>query len=154
MLNPPIPTPPQTRQKIAATAPRRLQKEAENNDTTNAEIQTKEQAIHFLTTKEYLLPGKHADLQTLSHILLQFGNTATRMPKALSDGIKAIAVLMADAAAQHMADEITMMIKTQLSEHMETFTAEVETLRDAVEHVTGATKEITNKIDELNDGFQ
>jgi hypothetical protein len=153
MSNPPIPTPPQTRQKSAST-PRRLQREAENNDASNADILTKEQAIHFLTVKEYLLPGKHADLQTLSHILLQFGNAATKMPKALSDGIKAIAVLMADAAAQHMADEITMMVKTQLSKHMEAFTAEVETLQDTVEHITGATKDITNKMDELNDGFQ
>jgi hypothetical protein len=37
---------------------------------------------------------------------------------------------------------------------METFTANVETMRDAVEHVTAAAKEITGKMDDFKDGFQ
>ena len=76
------------------------------------------------------------------------------MPKALTDGIRAVAILMADAAAQHMADEITAVVKTQLQEHLEAFTTDVETMRDAVEHVTRAAKVITGKMDEFNDGFQ
>jgi methyl-accepting chemotaxis protein len=61
---------------------------------------------------------------------------------------------MADAAAQHMADEIMAVVKTQLQEHLEAFATDVETMRDAVEHITRAAKVITGKMDEFNDGFQ
>ena len=65
------------------------------------------------------------------------------MPKSLTDSIWAIAILMANVTAQHTANEITLMVKTQLQEHPETFATNVETMRDTVEHVTGAAKEFT-----------
>jgi hypothetical protein len=117
-------------------------------------MRTKEEAIVFLTTKEYLLPGKPADLLTLSHILLQLGTAVVRMLKVLTDRIRAVAILMADAAAQHKADEITTIVKIQLQEHMEIFATNIETMRDAAEHVTGAAREITGKMEEINDEFQ
>jgi gas vesicle protein len=122
----------------------------------NTDVRTKEQAIAFLTAKEYLIPGKPTDLQTLSHVLLQFGHAAAglRMSKTLTDGIRAVALLLAEAGSQQLATEITATIKNQLQEYMESFTTDIETMRDAVEHVTGAAKEITGKMDEFKEGFQ
>ena len=140
MLQPPAPSPPQTRQKATTSTTKRPQKATESMEGINTDVQTKEEAIGFLTTREYLLPGKPADLLTLSHILLQLGTTTVRMPKVLTDGIRAIAILMANAAAQHMADEITKIVKAQLQEHLEDFTTNVETMRDAVKYVAGAAK--------------
>jgi allophanate hydrolase subunit 1 len=61
---------------------------------------------------------------------------------------------MADAAAQHMADKIMVVVKTQLQEHLEAFTTDVEIMQDTIEHVTGAANVITGKMDEFNDSFQ
>ena len=142
MLQPTASTTPQTRQKTATMTARK----PDNTDGINTDMHTKEEAIGFLTTKEYLLQGKPADLLTLLHILLQLGTTAIKMPKVLTDGIRVITSLMADAAVQHMANEITAMVKDQLQEHLETFVANVEMMRDAVEHITGAAKEITAQV--------
>jgi len=154
MLQPLTHTPPQTRQKTMTMTTKRSQKDTENAENINTDVWMKEEAISFLTTKEYLLPGKPADLLTLSHILLQLGMAAVRMPKVLTDGIRAIVILMANTAAQHMADEITTIVKTQLQEQLETFSSSVETMRDAIEHITGVAKVITGKMDEFNDDFQ
>jgi methyl-accepting chemotaxis protein len=154
MVQPPASTPPLTRQKTATTTTRKTQKDLDNAEAINTDVRTRDDAIGFLTSKEYLLPGKPADILTLSHILLQLGTAAMRMPKALTDGIRAVAILMTDAAAQHMADEITAVVKTQLQEHLEAFTDDIETMRDAIEHVTGAAKVFTGKMEEFNDSFQ
>jgi hypothetical protein len=81
MSQSPAPTVPQTRQKTGAMSAKKAQKEPENTDGLNTDVRTKEQAIVFLMAKEYLTPGKPTDLQTLSHILFQVGNSAIRMPK-------------------------------------------------------------------------
>jgi len=104
--------------------------------------------------KEYIVPGKPVDLQTLAHILLQFGHSAAKMSKPLMEGIRSVDLLIANAAAQNMANDITTMVKEQLQEHIEDFNMNMETMRDAVEHVTKAAKKITGKMDKLNDGFQ
>ena len=70
MLQSTTPTIPQTRQKTNATAAKKTQKDTDNTDSLNTDVQMKEQAIAFLTIKEYLVPGKPTDLQTLAHILL------------------------------------------------------------------------------------
>jgi len=108
----------------------------------------------FLHTKDYLVPGKPVDLLTLSNILFQFNYAATKMPKPLTDGIWAIAFLLADATAQHMAEKVTTVVKAHLQEQLESFNTNMETMRDAVEHVMEAAKEITNKMNEFNDEFQ
>lgn len=118
------------------------------------DVRTREQAVNFLTSKEYLIHGNPVDLPTLSYVLLQLASAASRGPKALTDGIRAVALLLTDANRQQTADAITASVKTQLNEYMETFAANVETMRDAVEHVTAAAKEITGKMDDLKDGFQ
>ena len=145
---------PQTRQKTDASTTRKTQKDTDNSDGLNTDVRTKEQAIAFLTVKEYIVTGKPVDLQTLAHILLQFGHSAAKISKPLMEAIRSVALLIADAAAQNMADDITTMVKEQLQEHMENFNMNVETMRDAVEHVTEAAKKITGKMDELNDDFQ
>ena len=154
MLQPPAPALPQTRQKATTSTTKKPQKDTENTEGINTDMWTKEEAISFLTTREYLLPGKPADLLTLSYILLQLRTAMVRMPKVLTDGIRVIAILMADMAAQHMADKITKIVKAQLQEHLEAFATNVETMQDAVKHVTGAAKEITGKIGKFNDDFQ
>jgi hypothetical protein len=87
MLQPPASTPPLTRQKTATTATKKPQKDSDNVDTINTNVWTRDDAIGFLTSKEYLLPSKLADTLTLSHILLQLETMAVRMPKALTDRI-------------------------------------------------------------------
>jgi hypothetical protein len=76
------------------------------------------------------------------------------MPKTLTDCIFAIAILITDQAAQNVANDIVTMVKIQLQEHLDTFTTNVETMRDAVEHVTDAAKVVTGKLSEFNEGFQ
>ena len=139
---------------MAAMTVKKTQKDLESADGINTDVRTKEQAVEFFIAKEYLTPGKPTDLQTLSHILFQFGQPAIRMPKALTDGIRAVAFLLADASAQQMADMITATVKSQLQECMASFTTEVETMRDAVEHVTVAAKDIKGKMEDFNKGFQ
>jgi hypothetical protein len=118
------------------------------------DVRTREQAVNFLTSKEYLIHGNHVDLPTLSYVLLQLASTASRGPKALTDGIRVVAFLLTDTDRQQTADAITTSVKTQLDEYMETFATNVETMRDAVEHVTAAAKEITSKMDDFKDNFQ
>jgi hypothetical protein len=79
--------PPQTRQKTRTTMMKKSQKELESADGINTNVQMKEQASMFLTMKEYPTLGRPVDLQTLSHILLQFRNATTKMLKILTDGI-------------------------------------------------------------------
>ena len=117
-------------------------------------MRTKEQAIAFLTSKEYLNPNKTIDMQTLAHILLQLRNTAPRVPKPITDRIRAVAFLLADAGTQQMANEITTMIRTQLNEHMETLTFSAESMHDTAEQVTKIMKDISGKMGELRDNFQ
>jgi gas vesicle protein len=154
MSQPHTTTPLQTRQKSLATTTKKTQKELENAEGINTNVRNKQQALTFLQKKEYLVPGKPVDLQTLSHILLQFGNAAIKVPKTLTDGIRAVAILIADARAQQMAEEITTAVKIQLQEQMETFNTHVENMRDTVEHVTEAAKEITERMDEFKEEFQ
>jgi septal ring factor EnvC (AmiA/AmiB activator) len=75
------------------------------------------------------------------------------MPKVITDRIRAVAFLMANANAQQMANKVVETVKIQIQEQMETFNTNVETMRDAVEHVTNATRDITTKIDEIKDGL-
>jgi hypothetical protein len=154
MSQPPTTTPLQTRQKSSAATTKKTQKELENTEGINTNVRNKQQALTFLQKKEYLVPCKPVNLQTLSHILLQFGNTAIKMPKTLTDGIRAVAILIANAGAQQMAEEITTAVKIQLQEQMETFNTHVENMRDAVEHVMEAAKEITERMDEFKEEFQ
>ena len=112
MLQSTIPTIPQTRKKKTnATAAKRTQKDTNNADGLNMDIWMKEQVIAFLTIKEHLVPGKPTDLQTLAHILLQFGHSAAKMSKPLMDGIGSITFFITDVAAQSMTDDITTMVK-------------------------------------------
>ena len=104
--------------------------------------------------KEYLIHGNPVDLPTLSYVLLQLASAVSRGPKALTDGIRAVAFLLTDTDKQQTADTIMASVKTQLDEYMETFAANIETMRDAVEHVTAAAKEITSRINNFKDRFQ
>ena len=117
------------------------------------DVRTREQAVNFLTSKEYLIHGNPVDLPTLSYLLLQLVSMASRGPKALTDGIRAVALLLTDVNRQQMADMITASVKTQLNKYMEAFATSVETMCDAVEHVMTAAKEITGKMDDLKDDF-
>lgn len=150
MLNPLLH---QTRQKVGAATAKKPQKDPTDPEETANSIHTRDQAVKFLTDKDYLNPGNPVDLQTLAHALSQIGLAANKMPKALTDSITAIVVLINDYATQQTVSDIVTAVKTQLQEHLDTFTSNVETMRDAVEHVTGAMKEMTGKLSEFNDGF-
>jgi len=96
-------------------------KELESAKGINTDVCSKELAITFLQGNDYLVPGKPIDLHTLAHILLQFRNVAIKVPKIITDGIRAVAFLMVNASMQQMASEIVVMVKQQLQEQMETF---------------------------------
>jgi hypothetical protein len=146
-------SPPTTRLRSTPTVTKKSTKELENAEGINTDMQTKEQAIIFLQGRDYLVPGKPANLQTLAHVLLQFGNASIKMPKVIMDGIRAVAFLMANTNTQQMANKVAEMVKIQIQEQMEAFNTNVETMRDAVEHVTNAARDITTKIDEIKDGL-
>jgi methyl-accepting chemotaxis protein len=143
---------PMTRQKTSTTA--KTQKELEDAEGQNTDVRSKEQAINFLTAKQYLIPSKPIDLQTLAYMLLQIGSAPSRGQKQLTDGIRAVAFLLANANTQRIANKIAEMVKNQLQEHMENFTSGIENMRDAIEHVTIATRSMTGKIDKVKDGLQ
>ena len=119
-------TAPTTRQKTNTTT--RSQKELEEAEGQNTGVQSKEQAIDFLTAKQYLIPSNPVDLQTLAYILLQIGSATTRGQKQLTDGIRAVTFLLTNASAQKIADEVTKMVKNQIQEHIENFTLGVENM--------------------------
>ena len=110
-------TAPTTRQKANTTT--RTQKELEEAEGQNTDIRSKEQAIDFLTAKQYLIPGNPINLLTLAYALLQIGSATTRGQKQITDGIRAVAFLLANASTQKIADEITEMVKSQIQEHIE-----------------------------------
>ena len=123
-------------------------------DSTITDVQSRTQAINFLTSKEYLTAGNPITLQVLAHVLSQLGSVASKMPKAFMDAITAVVVLVNDYTAQQVINDIVAPVTTQLQEHMDSFTSNVENMRDTVEHVTIAAKNITSKLSEFNDGFQ
>ena len=90
----------------------------------------------------------------LSYVLLQLASTVARGLKALTNGIRVVTFLLTDTNRQQTADAIMDSVKAQLDEYMEPFTANVETMRDVVEHITMATKEITGKMNNFKNGFQ
>lgn len=150
-----VPIPPQTRLKTAITATgKKPQKDPTNSENVNSDVQSRTQAISFLTSKEYLTDGNPITLQVLAHVLSQLGSAANKMPKALIDGITAVVVLINDYAAQQVTNDIVAAVTAHLQEHMDTFSSNVDNMRDAVEHVTAAAKNITGKLNEFNDGFQ
>jgi hypothetical protein len=153
MSHPPAPPPPTTRQRSIPLTNKNSTKELANAEGINTDVWSKEQAVAFLQAKEYLVPGKQTDLLTLAHILFQFRTTTGRAPRVMTDGIRAVAFLIADAAAQQMAEEITVLVKAQLQDQLGDFNTSVETMRDAVEHVEGAAVDITDKMDEFRDSF-
>ena len=150
-----VPIPPQTRQKTAiTTTSKKPQKDPTNSENTSTDVQSRTQAINFLTSKEYLTAGNPITLQVLAHVLSQLGSAASKMPKAFTDAITAVVVLVNDYAAQQVINDIVAAVTTHLQEHLDSFTSNVENMRDAVEHVTTAAKNITNKLSDFNDGFQ
>jgi hypothetical protein len=111
---------PTTRQKTVAFLTKKTRAKLEAADGLNTNIRLKDQAITYLMVKDYLIPGKPANLHILSQSLLQFGIN-TKLPKPVMDGIRAVAILMADVSIQQLANEVTAMVKTQIQEHMESF---------------------------------
>jgi hypothetical protein len=104
-----IPLPHQTLLKTAATALKKPQKDQTNNENTNSDVQTRDQVINFLTSKDYLTHGNPVTLQVLAHVLSQLRSAASKMPKALVDGISAVVVLINDYAAQGVVATIYMI---------------------------------------------
>ena len=68
-------------QQLAAKNPKKTRQIV----STNNDVQSKAQAISFLTSKDYLTDGNPITLQVLAHVLSQLGSAANKMPKALTD---------------------------------------------------------------------
>lgn len=154
MGQPMAPSPPTTRQRITPLSAKKNTKEHPYIDSPNTKVRSKDQALTFLQGKEYLALDMNIDLLTLAHVLFQFDASTMCTPKILTDGIRAVAFLLTNLAAQHTASKVTMMVKTQLQEYLGDFNNNMDTMRDAVEHAHSTILEITNKIDEFKDSFQ
>jgi hypothetical protein len=111
----------QTRQKMNTSTMKKnkKQKELENVEGMATDVRTKEQAVSFLTSKDYLIHGNPVDLPRLSYILLQLVSTVSRGLKALTNGIRAVTFLLTDVNRQQMADAITASVKSQLDKYTE-----------------------------------
>ena len=116
----PAPTPPQTRLKASAATMRKTQKELENVEGMTADMRMGEQAVSFLTSKEYLIHGNPVDLPMLSYVLPQLVSMVSRGLNALTDKIRVVIFLLTNMNRQQMADVIMVSVKTQLDRHMET----------------------------------
>jgi len=77
-----------------------------------------------------------------------------KLPKPMTDGIRVVAFLMEDAHIQQITYTIATMVKSHLTDHIDSPTLNMEDMQDAVEHITSATKSITRKIEEANDKLQ
>jgi hypothetical protein len=148
-----MPTAPNTKQKTATSTTRRTRKKLKDANRINTEVKTKQQVLAYLRAGEYIIPDKPIDPHILAHILLQFG-VNNKLLKSITDGIRVVAFLIEDTYNQQTANNIIEIIKIQLQKQIEVLMADMETMRDIVEHITEATKMITKKIDEFNDGFQ
>jgi hypothetical protein len=115
---------PVTRQKASMIT--RSQKDLEEAEGQNTDVWMKEHTISFLTAKNFIIPGNPLDIQTLAYVLLQIGSMMTRGQKQIMDLIRAVALLLANASVQRIAEEITEMVKSQLQEHIKQFMAGVE----------------------------
>jgi hypothetical protein len=115
---------PVTRQKASTIT--RSQRDLEEAEGQNMDVWMKEQAINFLIAKNFIIPGNPLDIQTLAYVLLQIGSMMTRRQKQITDLIRVVALLLANASTQRIAEEITKMVKSQLQVHIEKFTAGVE----------------------------
>ena len=135
MSQPQVPTILNTRQKITTTTLRKSKKDLEDANGLNTAICLKQQPIAYLTAGDYIMNSKQIDLHILSHVLLQFRVT-NKLPKPITDSIRAVVFLMEDAHMQQIADSIAMRVNAQLTDHMEAFIVSVKNLRDVVEHVT------------------
>ncbi|KAF8809767.1 hypothetical protein BYT27DRAFT_7093601 [Phlegmacium glaucopus] len=122
---------PQTRHKSATATVRKTRKELEEAEGTSTDIRNKEQALALLRTREYLVPGEPINPSDLSYALLQFAYGA-KLSKAITDIIRAFAFAMTDIGVHHTAEDLVSTVKTQLSDQMELYNTQVETMRDAV----------------------
>jgi hypothetical protein len=78
-------------------------------------------------------------MHILSYVLTQFA-VNRKTPKAVTDGIRAVAILMEDTYVLHITDNITNMVKNKIKEYVESLTMSIGDLRDAVEHIRDAAK--------------
>lgn len=134
-------------------APKKTRRELEDADNVNTTVKSKQQAIAYLTTSDYIPQGASVNPQTLAHVLLQL-SVSNKIPKTMMDVIRAVAFLMEETYEQQLAKGIVDIVKEKLEEQLGNYASNVETMRDAVEHVTGAAKVITGKLEEFTDGFQ
>ncbi|KAF8801438.1 hypothetical protein BYT27DRAFT_7114803, partial [Phlegmacium glaucopus] len=105
---------------------RRELKEAEG---TMTDIHNKEQAIALLRTEEYLVLGEPVNSLDLSHAMLQFSHRE-KLAKTTTDIIRAFTFLITDISTHHTADDLVSTVKVQLTEQMDIYNSQVETMRD------------------------
>ncbi|KAF8233022.1 hypothetical protein L208DRAFT_1396309 [Tricholoma matsutake] len=157
MSQPPASSAPRTRLKSNTTTTRpKTRKELEEAEgmIMLTEVRNKEQALTFVHAKQYLVPSEPINLLNLSYVLLQFAHGAIKLPKHLMDGMRAVAFLMAGTGIQQLAEELSSTVKEQLTKQMEHYNAQVESMRDAVEHVMKAADIITENMGEFKEEFQ
>jgi hypothetical protein len=62
----------------------KTQKELKNAEGMATDVRTKEQAVNFLTSKDYLIHGNPVDLPTLSYVLLQLASAGVERAESLN----------------------------------------------------------------------
>lgn len=82
----------------STTTLKKTRKELEEVNNISMTIKSKQQAIAYLTTGDYIPQGASVDPHILAHVLLQFSVT-NKMTKMAMDSIRAVAFLMEKAYA-------------------------------------------------------
>ena len=70
------------------TSVRKARKELEDANNITTDVKSKQQAITYLTTGDYLPQGASINPHTLAHVLLQF-SASNKMLKTMAEGIRA-----------------------------------------------------------------
>lgn len=120
----------------------------------NTDVRDKKQAVEFLHKFQYLAPGETPELSMLADTLLRLTHAVGRMPKQTSDGIRAVAILIQDVAADQIAEEIATRVQEKLEGHMQVLREGLEDMREVATQVRDTIGEVKGSIDEVREQSQ
>ena len=108
-------------------------------------ITSKEQALAYFATCKTITPDSFTDPKNITQFLLQI-STINNIPKAVKNGIHAMAYLIEDMNNTNTADTITNVLKDQINDITRQLTTKTNTLHNLVQDVTSSATAIKNNI--------
>jgi hypothetical protein len=109
-------------------------------DSTNRMPEAHTRAL--LEKSGYLLDDDEINATTLATILKQIANCSGKVPKTLTDGIKAVATLLESKHTETIAEEASTKV-------MDMITPSIERLAEDVERISAATGELRGKVNAM-----